>query len=86
MQTLDILIFCSEYVKKYTYTYVYIKNVSMNPVNLIWISGYETGWTDVFLFGFMRRDKKYLLCLPNFQHKLNGNKQLNIFRFCIGLY
>lgn len=35
MQTLDILIFCSENVKIYIYIYVYIKNVSMNPVNLI---------------------------------------------------
>lgn len=85
MQTLDILIFRSENVKIYIYIYVYIKNVSMNPVNLIWISGYETGWIDVFLICFMRRYKKYLY-LPDFQHKLNGNKQLNIFRFCIGLY
>lgn len=35
MQTLDILIFRSENVKIYIYIYVYIKNVSMNPVNLI---------------------------------------------------
>lgn len=35
MQTLDILIFRSENVKIYIYICVYIKNVSMNPVNLI---------------------------------------------------